>query len=51
MKARHRRPAPEWLVGLVIATIVFIVAVIVAHLLGVGDDPTLGALTLPGPAA
>jgi hypothetical protein len=34
---------PPWLVGLVIAVVVFVIMLIVANLLGYGDDPAVGA--------
>lgn len=33
---------PPWLIGLVIAIVVFAVLLIVANLLGYGDDPAVG---------
>lgn len=43
----HRRLLPPWLLGLMIAVVVFGVIVILAAVLGYGDDPvvdTLGAV-------
>jgi hypothetical protein len=40
----ERRRMPPWLIGLIIAVILFVLVLIVARLLGVGDDPSLGAL-------
>lgn len=34
---------PAWLVGLLIAIVVFAIVLIVANLLGFGDDPAIGA--------
>ncbi|MDH3189099.1 MAG: hypothetical protein OEM39_00435 [Acidimicrobiia bacterium] len=33
---------PPWLIGLVIAVLVFAVLLIIANLLGYGDDPAVG---------
>lgn len=35
---------PAWLVGLLIAVVVFALTLLVANLLGFGDDPAIGAL-------
>lgn len=37
---------PAWLVGLVIAVFVFVVILIVANLMGYGDDPAIGAVAI-----
>ncbi|MEX0757160.1 MAG: hypothetical protein WD532_11815 [Acidimicrobiia bacterium] len=34
------RPPPEWLIGLGIAIVVVLVGVLIASMLGAGDDPT-----------
>jgi hypothetical protein len=34
---------PAWLIGLIIAIVIFIVIVVLANILGFGDDPSLGA--------
>lgn len=34
---------PAWLIGLVLAIAIFIVIVVLANILGFGDDPSLGA--------
>lgn len=38
------KPRPPWLVGLMLAIVVFIVLLIVVNLLGYGDDPAVGAV-------
>lgn len=38
------KPRPPWLVGLMIAVVVFIILLIVVNLLGYGDDPAVGAM-------
>jgi hypothetical protein len=39
----EKRQLPPWLVGLVLAVIVFVIALIVLNALGYGDDPAVGA--------
>ncbi len=39
---------PPWLVGLVIALILFVILLIVANLLGYGDEPAVGATGATG---
>lgn len=42
----HRAPKPKrpaWLVGLLIAILLMAAALLIANLLGYGDDPALGA--------
>jgi hypothetical protein len=41
---KHKRKVPPWLLGLMIAVVVFVVALIVIDLLGFGDDPVVGSL-------
>lgn len=41
---RHRRPLPAWLVGMVVAVLVFALILIVTALLGFGDDPVIEGL-------
>jgi hypothetical protein len=36
----HRRPLPEWLIGLAIAVVVVILGALLLSYLGAGDDPT-----------
>ncbi len=35
---------PPWLVGLILAVALFIVIMLLANILGYGDDPSLGSL-------
>jgi hypothetical protein len=35
---------PPWLVGLILAVALFIVIILLANILGYGDDPSLGSL-------
>jgi hypothetical protein len=42
-KADGRR-LPAWLLGLVIAVVVFIVVIVVMNVLGYGDDPVVGGM-------
>jgi antibiotic biosynthesis monooxygenase (ABM) superfamily enzyme len=42
-----RKQLPAWLVGLLIAVVVFVVVLVVANLLGFGDDPAIGAASAP----
>jgi len=39
-----RRQLPPWLLGLIVATVFFVVAVLLANALGFGDDPVVGGL-------
>jgi len=39
--ARHNKPMPAWLMGLIIAFVVFALALVVFNLLGFGDDPVV----------
>lgn len=42
---RHlKRRLPPWLLGLLLAVVVFGVALLVANMLGLGDDPVVGGL-------
>ena len=46
---RGRRQAPKkpmapWLIGLILAAILFVIALFVFDLLGYGDDPSVGGL-------
>jgi hypothetical protein len=40
-----KRRLPPWLLGLILATVVFVVALLVANALGFGDDPVVGGLS------
>jgi hypothetical protein len=37
---------PAWLVGLILGAIVFAVVLFVLEVLGYGDDPSIGAISL-----
>ena len=39
-----REPLPPWLLGLIIAAVVFGVGLLVFQALGFGDDPVIGAM-------
>ena len=39
----ERRQLPPWLMGLILALILFVVVLVVLNLLGYGDDPALGS--------
>lgn len=39
--ARHLKHKPAWLVGLVIAVVIFAIALTVMMALGFGDDPVI----------
>ncbi len=39
----ERPQRPPWLIGLILAIVIFIVIVVLANILGFGDDPSLGA--------
>jgi hypothetical protein len=41
--ADEKRRLPPWLVGLILAIVVFIVAQVGLNALGYGDDPAVGA--------
>jgi len=43
-----RRQLPPWLLGLIIAAILFIIGVLVLQALGFGDDPSLAPGALAG---
>jgi hypothetical protein len=42
--AKHDRRFPAWLVGLVIAAVISVVALLVFSALGFGDDPVVESL-------
>lgn len=44
--ARHNRPVPAWLMGLLIAAVVFALVLVVFNVLGFGDDPVVEGLAL-----
>ncbi|HEY4584350.1 MAG TPA: hypothetical protein VI980_08515 [Acidimicrobiia bacterium] len=35
---------PPWLVGLILAVILFVIVLVTANFLGFGDDPVVGGL-------
>ena len=39
--ARHRKPRPPWLLGLLIAIAIFAIGLILFSALGYGDDPVI----------
>ncbi len=39
--ARHRKPLPPWLLGLLIAIAIFAIGILVFSALGYGDDPVI----------
>lgn len=44
---KSSKKMPPWLVGLIIAIIVFVLLMVAARLLGYGDDPSIGLIALP----
>lgn len=43
--AKHRRQLPPWLLGLLVAALVFAIVLVLLDVLGYGDDPVIeGAL-------
>ena len=40
----ERRRLPPWLIGLILAIALFVTVLLVANLLGYGDDPVVGGL-------
>lgn len=44
--ARHNKPTPAWLLGLIIAAVVFVLVLVVFNALGFGDDPVVEGLAL-----
>ena len=38
----ENKQLPPWLVGLILAAIVFVIALVVLNVLGFGDDPSVG---------
>lgn len=41
MMARHQKKLPPWLLGLIIAVLVFAAVLVLFSLLGYGDDPVV----------
>ena len=48
---KQRRQLPPWLMGLLLAIAIFAIGLIVARLLGFGDDPTFGDVEGAPPAS
>jgi len=46
--AKHRRRLQPWLLGLLIAVVVFAVALLALDLLGFGDDPVVEGMGIVG---
>jgi hypothetical protein len=42
----ERRQLPPWLLGLMIAVVLFALVLVVAYALGYGDDPVVGGMAL-----
>jgi hypothetical protein len=38
----EERPRPAWLIGLVIAVVLFALVLVLLNVLGYGDDPSFG---------
>lgn len=45
---KHEHKLPPWLLGLMIAVVVFIVALLAMNILGFGDDPVVGSFGIGG---
>ncbi|HZD24122.1 MAG TPA: hypothetical protein VE569_12090 [Acidimicrobiia bacterium] len=47
--ARHNKRLPAWLLGLIIAAVVFVLAIFIFGALGYGDEPVIeGLVTVVG---
>jgi uncharacterized membrane protein len=44
--ARHTPKISAWLLGLILAVVVFVVAILVLNALGYGDDPVVESLAV-----
>lgn len=47
LRGRSRKPTkqwPPWLVGLILAVVVSVIALLLMNALGYGDDPSVGAM-------
>ena len=44
----EKRQVPPWLIGLVLAVIVTVIALVVLNAMGYGDDPAVGGLASAG---
>ncbi len=42
--ARHRKKLPAWQLGLILAVVLFVGAIVIFNLLGFGDDPVVEGL-------
>lgn len=42
--ARHNKPIPAWIMGLIIAAVVFALVLVLFNVLGFGDDPVVEGL-------
>ncbi|MGH8870760.1 MAG: hypothetical protein ACRDWS_02150 [Acidimicrobiia bacterium] len=42
----EKRQLPPWLLGLILAVVVSFIVLLVLDVLGYGDDPAIGALSL-----
>jgi hypothetical protein len=40
--SNEKRQLPAWLIGLILAILVFVVVLVLFNTLGFGDDPSLG---------
>jgi hypothetical protein len=47
--SNEKRHLPPWLLGLIIAAVVFLAVLVIINLLGFGDDPVIGGLGRPAP--
>ncbi len=43
--ARHTNKTPAWLVGLILAVVIFAAVALLLNLLGYGDDPVVEGLS------
>lgn len=50
-REKPKKKTPPWLMGLIFAVIISVLALLVLDALGYGDDPSVGALGLTGAAA
>lgn len=41
-----KRPLPPWLLGLILAVVVSVIVLLVLDVMGYGDDPAVGALSI-----
>ncbi len=39
----EKRQMPAWLVGLILAVVVFVIVLVIFNVMGFGDDPALGS--------